>query len=192
MECAARLAQDRGGIHLTVKELTSEVGVTPPAFYRHFASIEDLLEKVRLEGLDQLERSQDRAIQELASRDGDDSIEDVAGMLRAFIQFAMSHPGLYRIMTDSDVASRPSAEQKDRPAIAMIVDAIKSGQKEGQIVEGNPRDLAVAAWAAFHGLAALFTNGPLHTVLSERPQRAKQIEDALVTIVSRGLRKMPD
>jgi AcrR family transcriptional regulator len=187
IESVAKLARDSNSIQLTVKDLTRDVGVTPAAFYRHFGSVEELFSEVRIEGLELFEAAEREALKVSSAN----SVERVEGLIRAYVRFAATYPGHFRVMTDSEVARMPNAEMKDRPALALVAQAIADGQRLNQISAGNPKDLAIAAWAAVHGLSSLFANGPLRAVLDHRPSRAKQLEDVLVNLICRGLTAAP-
>ncbi len=184
---ATRLVASGTAIRLTVKELTDEMGVTPAAFYRHFTSVEQLLESLYFEGLDLLEQVERDATTASKEHDAGDYLKLLVALVQAYARFALEYPGHFRLVANSDFGARPAAEQKYRPAIKMMVDAVKDGQAAGQIIEGNPRDLAIAAWATLHGLTTLFTGGPIKAVLQTRPARAHQLEEAAANMIRRGL-----
>ena len=185
LKSAANLVAASSVVQVTVRDLAADTGVTSAAFYRHFTSVEQLLDVLYIQGLELLEETEAEA----ARRSDGDAIDRIVAMLRAYARFAVERPGLFRLIVNSDIGSRPTKVQKYRPAINMIVDAVKQGQAAGQIIDGNPRDLAISAWSTLHGLAALFTTGPMRAVLEDRPARAQQLEDAAALLIRRGLVK---
>lgn len=185
LQSAANLVAKSSVVQVTVRDLAEDTGVTSAAFYRHFTGVEQLLDVLYVNGLELLEEAEAEA----ASRSEGNAIDRIVAMLRAYARFAVEQPGLFKLIVNSDVGSHPNREQKYRPAINMIVEAVKEGQAAGQIIDGNPRDLAISAWATLHGLAALFTTGPMRAVLEDRPARARQLEDAAALLIQRGLAK---
>jgi len=183
IESATKLTREGTVAQPTVKDLAADVGVTSAAFYRHFTSVDELLAEVRIEGLELFEAAERAALE----RAEGNSVSRVEVLIRAYVQFAQRNPGHFRIMTDSSVARRPNGNLRNRPALGLVVDAIADGLRRGEIAKGNPKDLAIAAWAAVHGLAGLFAYGPLRDVLDNRKSRAKQLEDVLVGLICRGL-----
>src|SRR4029453_11711074 len=76
----------------------------------------------------------------------------------AYVGFAVAHPSHYRVMfggyvrnaePDSDLAKEGAG------AFQVLVDAIVSQQKAGQIRRDNPLALAQYIWANVHGIAML-------------------------------------
>ena len=185
LQSAANRVAASSVVQVTVRDLAEDTGVTSAAFYRHFTSIDQLLDVLYIQGLELLEEAETEA----ARRSDGDAIDRIVAMLRAYVRFAIERPGLFRLIVNSDIGSRPTKVQKYRPAINMIVDAVKQGQSAGQIIDGNPRDLAISAWSTLHGLAALLTTGPMRAVLEDRPARAQQLENAAVHFIRRGLVK---
>lgn len=187
IESVAKLARESQSLRLTVKDLTDTVGVTPAAFYRHFSSVEELVAEARVEGLELFEQAEKEVLR-TSSRN---PVERVEALVRSYVRFAAKYPGHFRIMTDSEAARTPDARLRDRPALGLVAEAIVEGQQNKEIIPGNPKDLAIAAWASVHGLAGLLANGPLRTLLDSRPARARQLEDVLVSLICRGLMVAP-
>jgi AcrR family transcriptional regulator len=137
---AARLILEREGADgLTMRRLADAVGIRAPSLYKHFpdkaavkiALIDDWYSEVA-------ERF------EAASAKGEDSLQEIATVYRAF---ALAHPHLYRLMTAGPLPRerlRPGVEAR---AAAPVVQAV-----------GDP-DLARAVWAFTHGMAILELDG---------------------------------
>lgn len=67
-------------------------------------------------------------------------------------------------MFGPEVADRslyPSLSESAGEAFRLLVEAVRSCQEAGLAREGDPEELAVAAWSVVHGLSALLVDGQL-------------------------------
>jgi AcrR family transcriptional regulator len=103
---------------------------------------------------------------------------------QAHFTFAAQHPDYFRVMFESRAANKPQITRTVIPTFRRVVEAVEDCQREALIAEGNPWDLAVTTRAVFHGLAALFLNGPL----GDRSSRAKRLERTVASVFERGMR----
>lgn len=184
LESALRLIEVRRRTDFSLRDLADGIGVTQPALYRHFKSKTDLLVTICVDGFRifaQLEQDALRAA-------GSDSWNRLIALVRSYIRFASTHPGYFRVMFESGAANQPRVTPVVLPTFTIVVEAVEAGQRDGHVIAGSPWDLAIAVWAAAHGMAALFLNGLLGNVLDEHMERAQRLEEAIVALVQRGLR----
>ena len=91
---------------LNLRQLAARAGVTPGAPYHHFTDREELLAAIAEEGFGRL------GAELIAGRDaaGDEASARLEALGRAYINFAISCPGYFRVMFHGDgKSSGPSA-----------------------------------------------------------------------------------
>ena len=156
---ALRTIEKDGVAALTLRTVGEKLGVSRTALYRHFADKSALLAAVATEGFRTL-----REQTQLAWDGQGGGRKGLEAMGVAYVRFAVAHPSHYRVMfggyvrnasTDSDLAGEGAG------AFQVLVNAIVSQQKDGQIREDNPLALAQYIWANVHGIAMLAIDGQL-------------------------------
>jgi AcrR family transcriptional regulator len=141
---AARALLDEGGPQAVgLRETARRVGVSPTATYRHFRDKDSLLAAVAAEGF----RAFGAA---LAGATGDG--QPFSAMGRAYVEFALANPGLFRLMFGAQIRERARF-----PELTEAADAAFTRLKAATTTEGS----AVAAWSLVHGLSHLLLDGML-------------------------------
>src|SRR5271163_1054710 len=94
VDAAVGAIAKRGIDALNLRQLAARAGVTPGAPYHHFASREELLAAIAEEGFGRLEAEL------IAARDaaGLDASARLEAFGHAYIKFAVSCPGYFRVM----------------------------------------------------------------------------------------------
>lgn len=156
---ALRTIEKDGVGALTMRAVGTKLGVSRTALYRHFADKSALLAAVATEGF----RTLRLQTQEAWEKHGGGR-EGLEAMGEAYVRFAVAHPSHYRVMfggyvrdasPDSDLAKEGAG------AFQVLVDALVSQQKQGQVRRDNPLALAQYIWANVHGIAMLAIDGQL-------------------------------
>jgi AcrR family transcriptional regulator len=145
---------EEGAQALTLRAVARRAGVSHNAPYRHFVDKEALLAAIAEEGFETLTQ-QVRAASARFPHDPRAQLEE-AGW--AYVQFALTHPDHLRVMFGGvipDPQAHPTLQAAGARAFNALVEVVQAGQEAGVLVEGNPRELAAAAWAMVHGLALL-------------------------------------
>ena len=154
---AAVKAIARHGVDaLNLRKLAARAGVTPGAPYHHFANREELLRAIAEEGFERLEARL------IADRDAapEDSSARLEALGQAYVSFATSYPGYFRVMFHGD-AQAAGPTQPGLRAFNLLRDAVLDCQRAGTAPSGDPAPLVVTAWSAVHGLATLWVDGAL-------------------------------
>jgi AcrR family transcriptional regulator len=142
----ARALLDEGGPEaVTLRETARRAGVSATATYRHFRDKDALLAAVATEGFLQFSESLAASVQ---------GERPLAEMARAYVQFALDHPGLFRLMFSPLFQARASHPEM-QAAAARAFDLLQS--KAG--VAARPSPPAISTWAEAHGLAHLMLDG---------------------------------
>ncbi|TMB30329.1 MAG: TetR/AcrR family transcriptional regulator [Deltaproteobacteria bacterium] len=159
VEAALALVEERGSPEFTLREVARRVGVTHAAPQRHFEDRAALVAAVAEEGFHGL-RAHVESVAGLAKA------RDPAARLHAlgvaYVQFAVRNPAHFRVMFTAELADKsrhPSLQAASRAMHDFLVQCIEDGQREGFFVEGDPLELAFAAWSLVHGLAVLLVDG---------------------------------
>jgi AcrR family transcriptional regulator len=157
LDSAERTLRERGAGGLSLRELAREAGVSHGAPRRHFPDKQALLDALAEDGFDRLGRELAAALDGAAP-----TFEArLAALARSYVGFATDRAALLELMFAGK--HRPGAaaslrEAADR-AFAAPLDLIRDGQASGDVVAGDPHSVALVAFAALQGLAALFNGG---------------------------------
>jgi AcrR family transcriptional regulator len=158
LKAGLTLIEEGGLDRLSMREAARKAGVSHQAPYHHFGDREAILAAIATQGFAMLHEELERSLEKIAaSRNG--AIEAVA---RGYVNFALRHPGYFRVMFRSDavpIAKYPEALKNADAAFGALVQVInKSFAGEPSEVRLN---LAYGCWAFAHGLATLLLDGPL-------------------------------
>ena len=184
IDAALRIVEHAGPGALALRELARHAGVSHAAPYRHFASREALLAALAVEGFRGL-----GAEMQASARDARDPLARFGMLGRAYVRYAVAHPGHFKVMFSSDLyaaGETPELREAGEPTLRALVDCIAEGQAAGLVRAGDPAALAVPAWSMVHGVAMLLVDHQLVALLGERVDVDAQAR-AAVEVVARGL-----
>lgn len=149
---ARTLAEREGWDAVTTRRLSTEIEYSQPVLYKHFASMEDIIEAVALEGFGELADT-------LGAARGDGPPQEaLSRVAHAFRSFAAENPALYDAMFTRTTRLRfgPSAPAPLTAAFAELREAVNT------VAGGRDVDtLTEVLWAALHGLTMLARNDRL-------------------------------
>ena len=177
-DAATDLARGGGPEAVVLREAARQVGVSAAAAYRHYVGHGELLQAVKHRALAALADAMQAGLdsgEPLADR-ADDAVRRFRNLGLAYVGFALGNPGLFHT-----AFCRPDAGQ----VVDVNVTARIEASRPYQILSGSLDELVavglldpvrrpvapIAFWAAVHGLATLFVDGPL-AALAEREQAA--------------------
>ncbi|HUN36145.1 MAG TPA: TetR/AcrR family transcriptional regulator [Trebonia sp.] len=172
---ARALAESEGWDAVTTRRLSAEIEYSQPVLYKHFRSMDDLVEAVALEGFGEL------AVTLSAARRGSAAPGDEIGLAAAaYSDFAVKNPALYDAMFTRPTRLRFGAEDTPAPLHEAFGELRKA---VATIAAGRDVDsLTEVLWSALHGLAMLGRNHRL------RPGHdADRIEVLVAQFRTRGL-----
>jgi AcrR family transcriptional regulator len=160
---ARTLAEREGWDAVTTRRLSAEIEYSQPVIYKHFASLDEIVEAVALEGFGDLAEALAHARETAAGRDA------LTIIASAYDAWAVENPSLYdamftratrlRFAADDTPAALSAAYRELRAAVAATSD------------EDDTDTATEVLWAALHGLVTLGRGGRL------RPdQHAERIE----------------
>jgi AcrR family transcriptional regulator len=151
---------DKQGVDaLNLRGLALLAGVSSGAPYHHFTDRSELLAAIAQEGFELLEAAM---VSEGTTAVGDTS-ERLAALGRAYVRFATTHRGHFRVMFRGDTSGGTAtalAVSSDR-AYQLLFQAIEACQRAGTAPPGDPKPLVLHAWSTVHGLATLCVDAGL-------------------------------
>jgi len=160
------LAEREGWDAVTTRRLSTEIEYSQPVIYQHFASMEDLVEAIALEGFGELAEALGEARRHAAPE------EAVGAVARAYSTYATENPALYDAMFTRATRLHFGAED----AVAPLSSAYAELRAAAAAIAGE-RDietLTEVLWGALHGLTTLSRNDRL------RPHRDTDRLDLLL------------
>lgn len=153
---AARDLLVSGGLDaLSMRKVGKSVGVSATAIYRHFDDKEALLSAAVSRGARIFGSYLLDALSEKTP------LERLVRMSHRYFDFARDQRYDYQVlfMLDCEQVGMHKldkhAQTETNGTFQMLVDRIVECQASGDLVPGNPVNLAVFVWAAYHGLASL-------------------------------------
>jgi len=152
---ARSLAEREGWDAVTTRRLSNEIEYSQPVLYKHFGSMEDIVEAVALEGFGELADALGRA------RRGDGPPQEpLRRVADAYISFASENPALYDAMFTRTTRLRFGGTS-DTPA-PLSAGFAELREAVAPVAGGQDVDtLTEVLWAALHGLTTLARNDRL-------------------------------
>src|SRR3984893_8890004 len=191
VQASIALAREGGPDRVILREAARAAGVSHSAAYRHFADREALLAEVASFARNELAAEMRRRV---------NRVKDPRRRLRAvgtaYIDFALSEPGLFRTAFTSHPATSRGAEdgratgREDPSQTTAIADpydvlgqVLDEAQAAGLLDPSRRPGAEIGAWSAVHGLAGLLLDGPLPTSAAGIKFSRGQVLD----LIERGL-----
>ncbi|MGH3525348.1 MAG: TetR/AcrR family transcriptional regulator [Mycobacterium sp.] len=164
---ARKLAEQEGWDAVTTRRLSTEIEYSQPVLYKHFSSMERIVESVAVQGFAELAHALATARTGAA-----DSHAALGRVAHAFIQFAHDNPALFDAMF-TRASTLPFAAADTPPELIAAFTELR--EAVGMVAGTRDADtLAEVLWAALHGLVTLDRSGRL------RPEHQAERVDLLV------------
>ena len=156
LRTSRELLDEAGPSALSMREVARRAGCTHQAPYHYFANREAILAALVCEGFDELADMLAAAHEGLGNADLH-AILVASG--NAYVEFALRHPGVFRVMFRPDVCDPErfpevvQAGERARHELARLARAMMG--------DGAQLEAEVLIWSGVHGLASLLLDGPL-------------------------------
>lgn len=178
LDTARALLNDVGASGLSMREVARRAGVTHQAPYHHFGDRESILAELVAEGFRTLGRDLAQA-NTLAAHNLRGA---VMASGRAYIDFAQSNPGVFRVMfrpETCDPARFPAVQAAGQAAQATLVELVS-------MVHGTQTSpaLCMVYWAHVHGMASLLLDGSLGQECPAGPMRDTLLDEVSNTFAN--------
>jgi len=184
LQTALEMIDTDGLDSITLRDLTQRLGTSRTAVYRHFESKEALILGVIEKGYERLNL--------LFTPIFEDRTQSVAerfeSMGRAYLDFALEHPNLYRLLFGERYRKEREeiCDYKDETqatGLYALIGLLLEAQEEGIIAKVNPIVQAAMVWASIHGLASLLIDG--HLMMSDNMEA---IYEYSIEVLLKGMR----
>lgn len=167
-----QLLEEGGPAALSMREVARRAGCTHQAPYHYFENREAILAALVMEGFRELGARMQAALTQIPKAG------DMRAMLiacgDAYVNFALSQPGVFRIMFRADMcnpASFPEVRQTAESAFGQLqqLSAHVAGERDAGV-------LSTLLWAHVHGLACLLVDGPLAEIVADDRAREAHLQ----------------
>lgn len=156
---ARELVLRKGFAELSIRKLADEIGYAPGTIYLYFKNRDEIVREICVRGFAEL-FEQMKSAEHVADTQG-----RLAALLRAYADFAISHPETYRLsfmedpkFTEEMFRSAP-LEREDgagRQAFFAIVKAVRDLKACRKLARSEDENLlAEVLWAGVHGVVSL-------------------------------------
>lgn len=138
MAMSAAFFHRYGAAGTSIRDITTACGLTPGAFYKHFASKDDLLDALVQLGHDRLERR----ISETLAGAHRDPVSQIAAFVGAYVLAHLEHPKLAQLARREYLHLTPDRQAavvaRRRRMRSQLVELLQAGEASGQfeLVEG--------------------------------------------------------
>ncbi len=160
LDASLALVEEGGVGALSMREVARRANVTHGAPYHHFADRAAIVAGLAEEGFELLTREMTTAMK----REPAGTIARFESCGRAYVRFAVRHPAYMRIMFRPELASptdHPAVDAAAASAMRVLIECVAECQKAGAMPSGDVSAIVLTSWAAVHGLASLWLDGPL-------------------------------
>ena len=159
IETAQDMLRKEKGWQFTLREVARRAGVSHAAPYKHFPDKGALLAELAALGFNDLRDQLAAAV----GRPGRSPRAEFVAAAKAYIEFGMANPSLYRLMFSADVDKKASAtlNEAGAAAFAELVGILERGQGSGAFKKQPLHGQAAAAWSLVHGFTLLAIDGQL-------------------------------
>ena len=158
LAAAVSIVASSGPDDVSLREVARAAGVSHQAPYHHFKDREGLFAAITEEGFSLLADSLDMS--QSPTRES---------MFAAYVQFALRHPGHFRVMFRKDICNLEKYPdtliQADR-AFGVLADFVATTLGESASVD-EIRLTTTYMWSVAHGLATLLLDGPLEKKIGD-------------------------
>lgn len=144
---------------LSLRGLARDVGVSPGAPNRHFASKRELLDGLAVIGF---QRAADEVTESLAQVEPTFAAQ-IDAIARSYVRFAVGESALLQLMYSAkrQADASPTVQAAATRFFARLLAVLADGQEVGSVRAGDPERIALPIFAALHGYATLVVSGML-------------------------------
>ncbi|ANO24690.1 TetR family transcriptional regulator [Mycobacteroides abscessus] len=153
MELVARSSEARAP---SARQLTRALGITAPSLYRHFCSMNELMDAMSSTYFQQLGEAMRRATYATPA-----AAERLHAMGMAYVRFAARSPLMYQFATTGP--QHPAGESHkfvSSTAFLHLRDVVQELVDQEQFPPGDALGTALQIWATTHGVTSLLVLSP--------------------------------
>lgn len=181
LEAAMGLFAEGGYQGVSMRGLARQIEYSAGTIYRYFKNKDDIMLQLCYQGFEKL----------LAAQYELDKIEDPVERIktggRHYVTFALENPELYELMFGTkEIVKQPDGpdETVALKSLRKFVEHVQQCLDAGFFSGGDAETLAVALWAALHGLSSLLIKEQLRFLPEDKVDRV--VEKALAFTLRGG------
>jgi AcrR family transcriptional regulator len=155
---ALEIISEKGVKVLSIREVARRAKVSHNAPYRHFKDKSELLSAIAQEGFDIMVQNTKKRFEQYPA---DPLLQFWEGGL-SYIDFAIDNPSHYRVMfgnVQDKVNFSDDLTDSSKKSFNLLLSSIINCQTENLVKKGDPKEMALTAWAIVHGFAMLCIEG---------------------------------
>lgn len=158
IDATRALVEEKGPDHFSVSEACRRAGVSSAAPYKHFKDKDEMLRAVALGGM---QRQRAELIEEIKKYEIG-SVERIIAMGRVYIRFAVTEPGVFRLMFGLSEGHGAHSElvETGNNTFAVVQQEV-ARYRGGETVNASDEHQAFLLWSFVHGLSFLTIDGKL-------------------------------
>lgn len=145
---------------LTIRGVARATGIAPASIYSHFADRAALLDGLLEHEIRRLRERIEHAGETGDTTENLDPMRRVHAQLRAYCDFAINHPGHYRILFRRPSHAPPSAPSPVINILALFQHSLERAEAAGRPLRLPADRAAVVVFMAAHGRMALYHANP--------------------------------
>ncbi|WP_084216359.1 TetR/AcrR family transcriptional regulator [Pseudonocardia spinosispora] len=145
---------------LTIRGVARATGIAPASIYAHFADRAALLDGLLEHEIQRLRERIERAGDSSDATRDVDPVRRVHDQLHAYCDFAINHPGHYRILFRRPSQAPPSAPSPVIDILALFQHSLQLAEDAGRRLRLPADRAAVVVFMAAHGRMALYHSNP--------------------------------
>ena len=187
LEHAVELARTGGPDAVVLRDVQRAAGVSNSAAYRHYADRQALLSAVQNYAMTLLGETMVESLAGVPVRGPRDRRAQarLRATGQAYVDFALAEPGLFRTaFAPGGIHHTDTSVSPERHPFMILSGCIDDLVATGVLPERRRDGLDEAAWAAVHGLAVLYIDGPLAGADAHRKQL---ITGRLLDVIATGI-----
>ncbi|QSX31445.1 TetR/AcrR family transcriptional regulator [Shewanella cyperi] len=173
VQAAGEILTNEGPDALSLRGVAARAGVSHSAPYRHFTDRRALLSAVASEGFRELAHRQ--------RSHSNDATMNLTEVGRSYLQFALEHSAMYRLMFMSDILEAnpdPDIARMSREAFETLRQAINALLPDCH----HTGALCIMMWSQLHGLAQMLLETRLRDWMRDGVDDDAMIEAACTTL----------
>lgn len=179
---------EKKGVHaVTLRALARRLGVSEAAPYHHFKSKQELLACLAAEGYARLHDAMRTAVDAA----GADPFARLAGLGRAYVEVALAHPGMFRLMFGEhllELGSFSEVQLEGSRVATLHADVARACVGVGGRSGLSEATLIRTSWALVHGIAWLVLEQEVRFEPGE--PGAEELTEQAVAILVAGIQAL--
>ena len=158
VEAAIVLVQKYGPDHLSLRAVSSDVGVSPSASYHYFQDKDSLVSAIGKKLFTNLTEMQEKAVAKISGNNARAARERFEALGSAYFKWAIAEPNLYRLIFGG-FCEHELTKSHENKAWILLSQSLDELLEMGLITKSARVGGEVIVWSAVHGASSLIIEG---------------------------------